>query len=78
MAEPAKNEIAITEAVDVFSMDPARAGKKDAWITYKYPDGRTYILTMPAELATEAEIEKRIKAQEVNRHKTIGRKITIP
>lgn len=77
MVEPNKNEVEITEAVEVFANEPSRAGKKDLWVTYKYPDGRLYMLTMPAENVTEAEIERRIKLAEAARQKMIGRKVTI-
>lgn len=72
-----KLEVEITEAVEVFAQDPTRVGKKDTWVTYKYPDGRMYMITLPAELATEAEIDRRIKAAEVARTKQVGRKVTI-
>lgn len=77
MADQDKKEVEITEAVEVFSAEPSRAGKKDTWITYKYPDGRMYMLTMPAEMATEIEIDKRIKAQEAARQKMIGHKVSL-
>lgn len=77
MADPNPKEIEIIEAVEVISADPSRMGKKDTWVTYKYADGRTYMLIMPAELATESEIEKRIRTQEAARQKLIGKKFSV-
>jgi len=75
MSEP--REVEIIEAVDVFSADPARTGKKDTWITYKTADGRAYMITLPAESATEQEIQKRIREAEAKRTAIIGKKFTV-
>jgi len=70
-------EIEITEAVEIFSADPARVGKKDTLITYTVDKTRTYMIVLPAEEATEAKIVEEIKKVERERAKLIGKKFTI-
>lgn len=66
-------EIKIAEAVEIPSPDPARLGKKDTWVTYTVDGTRTYSIIIPAELATEAEIEAAIRKAETERQKLIGK-----
>jgi len=70
-------EIVIVDAVEVYSADRARLGKKDTWITYTVDGARTYMITLPAEIATEAVITAEIKKREAERAKLVGKKITL-
>jgi hypothetical protein len=70
--------IEITERIEVFSPEPLRVGKKDLWVTYIDTDTkRVSMVTLPAEGATTADIQKAIKAQEAERAKLVGHKFTI-
>lgn len=70
-------EIQIMDAVQVYSGEPARLGKKDTWVTYVVDGKRSYILTLPSEDATEAKIMDAIKKAETDRAKVVGKKFTI-
>ena len=70
-------EIEIIEAVDIFSTDPARIGKKDSLVTYTVNKVRTYMIVIPSEEATEARIEEEIRSAEEARGKIIGKKFEV-
>lgn len=70
-------EIEIIEAVEMFSADPARMGKKDALVTYTVDKARTYMITLPAEEATEERIEQEIRKAEEARGRIIGKKFEV-
>jgi hypothetical protein len=70
-------EIEITEVVEVYSADRARLGKKDVWITYTVDKVRPYMITLPAETATETTILAEIKKREAERAKLVGKKFTV-
>ena len=70
-------KISIIEAVEIFSGDPTRMGKKDTWVTYTVDEARTYQLVMPAEDATEEEIERRIRKAEEDRARIVGKEFEI-
>ena len=70
-------DIEVTEAVEMFSADPARVGKKDTWVTYVVNGARTYSIIIPSEEATEARIEEEIGKAESERAKLIGKKFTV-
>ena len=70
-------EIEIIEAVDIFSTDPARIGKKDTLVTYTVNKTRTYMIVLPSEEATEELIMREITSKEKERAKLVGRKFTV-
>ena len=70
-------EIEIIEAVDMFSPEPARVGKKDTLVTYTVDKTRTYMITLPSEEATEDAILTKIKEAEEARGKIIGKKFEV-
>ena len=77
MEDRKKPEVEIVEAVEVYSVDPKRLGKKDTLVTYKREDGRTYFVTLPSEEATEVRIVQEIKKAEAERDKLIGKKFEV-
>lgn len=71
------SEIEIIEAVDIFSAEPARIGKKDSLVTYTVDKTRTYMITLPAEEATEERITEEIRKAEEARGRIIGKKFEV-
>jgi len=81
---PAQGKVRIITRVRFPSADPGRLGRYDEVITYMTPDGRTWMITIPAEIfdgRIEAEQERiiaeRIKADIQARAVWEGREITI-
>jgi len=70
-------DIEIIEAVDIFSAEPARIGKKDSLITYTVNKVRTYMITVPSEEATEDRILEEIRKSEEARGRLIGKKFEV-
>lgn len=70
-------DIEIIEAVDIFSAEPARVGKKDSLITYTVNKVRTYMITVPSEEATEERILEEIRKAEEARGRLIGKKFEV-
>lgn len=70
-------EIEIIEAVQIFSPEPARVGKKDTLVTYTVDKRRTYMITLPSEEATEDRITEAIRKTETDRGKLIGKKFEV-
>lgn len=70
-------EIEIIEAVDIFSADPGRIGKRDRLVTYTVDKRRTYMITLPAEEATEDRIIEEVRKVEEARGKLIGKKFEV-
>ena len=66
-------EIKIIEAVEIFSAEPARVGKKDTLITYTVDKIRTYMIVIPSEEATEERIVETIRKAEESRGRIIGK-----
>lgn len=67
------SEVKIIEAVEIYSPDPARVGKKDTLVTYTVDKLHTYLITIPAEDATEDRIMEAIRKAEQARGKLIGK-----
>jgi hypothetical protein len=70
-------EIEILDVVEIFSPQPGRIGKKDVMVTYTVGGVRRYVVTLPAEDASEAKIVEHIKKVEAERQKVVGKKFTI-
>lgn len=66
-------EIQIVEAVDIFSPTPDRIGKKDTLVTYTVDKRRTYLISLPAEDATEERIIAKIREAETARGRIVGK-----
>jgi hypothetical protein len=69
--------ITIKERAEVVSLDPSRAGKYDLWITYQFDDGRTDMVIVPKETATEASIIAAVKVKEAERGKLVGKTLSL-
>ena len=81
---PAPGKVRIITRVKFPSPDPGRLGRYDEVITYMTPDGRTWMITIPAEIfegKIEAEqeriISERIKIDIQARAAWEGREITL-
>lgn len=70
-------QIKIIEAVDLFSADPERLGKKDRMITYTVDGARRYMIVIPAEEATEERIMEEIRTAEESRARLIGKEFEV-
>jgi hypothetical protein len=66
-------EVKILNAVEIYSPEAARLGKKDVLVTYSVGGTRTYLITLPAEDITEDKIIAAIRAAEEARAKIIGK-----
>lgn len=71
------SKIKISEAVEIYSADPGRLGRKDALVTYTVDGVRTYMITIPAEDATPERITEKIREAEEARSKLIGKEFEV-
>ena len=70
-------KIKVIEAVEIYSATPERLGKKDALITYSVDEVGIYMVTLPAEEATEDKIKEAITKAETARQKLIGKEFEV-
>lgn len=61
-----------------FSMDPARAGRLDRFVTYRTEDQQLHFVAIPDESYNEAAEEAAIRQAEAERRLTQPRTFQIP
>jgi len=77
-------EIEITDAMQIYTADPARRGMHDLMVTYSVDKARIYMLAIPIEEVTTPDgkidhpkVFEKIKEAERERAKLVGQKFKI-
>ncbi len=69
--------VKIIDARVLPSLDPARRGKADRWVSYSTDGGRTGLVVVPEESATEDTVRRAIEADVRKAEAMIGRTFTL-
>jgi hypothetical protein len=72
-----KPKVTIVSVVDTPSNEPGRAGKNDAFITYRYDALHTYTIKIPAEGLTPDKVDALVRTDFAQRKPLINREITV-
>lgn len=70
-------EVKIVDVREIPSGDPTRIGRLDVMVTYSIDAFRTYVTVIPKEEFNEETLKERIKKEQTERERWIGKTVKI-